>query len=217
MQTKFPKIAEEWNYEKNGKLKPTMVSAYSNIKVWWKCKKGHEWESYINNRLKTKGCPYCSERKIPERKIIIGVNDFKSLYPKLVEEWDYEKNGLNKPENYTKSSEFRAWWKCKECGYSWQTTIAKRTSGTNCPKCMRKRADEKRNSPTLGESLADLFPNLVEEWNYVKNEKTPFMYKPFSQKSVWWKCKQGHEWEAKIGNRTSLNRGCPYCSGRKKW
>ena len=31
---------------------------------------------------------------------------------------------------------------------------------------------------------------------------------------MWWKCSKGHEYEAKIGNRTSLNRGCPYCYGR---
>ena len=211
LQVRYPNIAEEWNYEKNGNLKPSMVSAFSNIKVWWKCKNGHEWESYINNRLKTKGCPYCSERKV-----IARINDFETLFPELVEEWDYQKNETNKPEMFTKSSEYRAWWKCKECGHSWQTTIAHRVSGTNCPKCMRKKVDEKRHTPNKGESLADLFPKLAEEWDYKKNERTPYMYKPFSQKSVWWKCEKGHEWEAKIGNRTALNRGCPYCSGRKK-
>ena len=36
---------------------------------------------------------------------------------------------------------------------------------------------------------------------------------PNSDKKVWWKCKNGHEWQAMIGNRHRGN-GCPYCSGR---
>lgn len=33
---------------------------------------------------------------------------------------------------------------------------------------------------------------------------------------VWWKCPQGHEWQARIADRTGkLHSGCPYCSGRK--
>ena len=37
----FPEIAKEWDYEKNGDLKPTDVTKGSDKKVWWKCKKGH--------------------------------------------------------------------------------------------------------------------------------------------------------------------------------
>lgn len=35
-----------------------------------------------------------------------------------------------------------------------------------------------------------------------------------SNKKVWWKCKHGHEWLATVNNRSTLGRGCPYCSGR---
>ena len=38
-----PEIAKEWNYERNGNLKPEHFAANSNKKVWWKCSKGHEW------------------------------------------------------------------------------------------------------------------------------------------------------------------------------
>ena len=31
-----PDLAKEWNYEKNGDLKPEDVSCGSNKKVWWK-------------------------------------------------------------------------------------------------------------------------------------------------------------------------------------
>jgi uncharacterized protein with PIN domain len=35
-----------------------------------------------------------------------------------------------------------------------------------------------------------------------------------SNKKVWWICDKGHEWEAKVLNRTQGN-GCPFCSGRQ--
>ena len=54
-----PKLAQEWNYEKNGKLKPDMVVANNGQKVWWKCKNGHEWQASIINRNKGAGCFEC--------------------------------------------------------------------------------------------------------------------------------------------------------------
>ena len=59
MVTRAPDLAEEWNYEKNS-VNPTEVTVYSNKKVWWKCKKGHEWQSMVNNRTAGNGCPICS-------------------------------------------------------------------------------------------------------------------------------------------------------------
>ena len=58
---------------------------------------------------------------------------------------------------------------------------------------------------------------LTEEWNYEKNKPlTPEKFTVASNKKVWWKCANGHEWEAVISNRTVLNRGCPYCCGQKR-
>ena len=67
LKTTNPEIAKEWNYEKN-EIKPTDVKAGSNIRVWWKCKNGHVWESIINNRTRGRGCPYCSGRKKQKNK-----------------------------------------------------------------------------------------------------------------------------------------------------
>lgn len=53
-------IALEWNYEKNGDLLPTMFSAKSDKRVWWKCRLcGHEWECSIENRHYNRRCPNC--------------------------------------------------------------------------------------------------------------------------------------------------------------
>ena len=62
LATKRPDVAKEWNYKKNGKLKPTDVTEKSGKKVGWQCSKcGHEWETAIINRTsKSSGCPMCN-------------------------------------------------------------------------------------------------------------------------------------------------------------
>jgi len=54
-----PKLAKEWHPTKNGILTPKDVTPGSNKKVWWLCKKGHEWPAIVNNRSKGSGCPDC--------------------------------------------------------------------------------------------------------------------------------------------------------------
>ena len=56
---------------------------------------------------------------------------------------------------------------------------------------------------------------LLEEWDYEKNKITPLEITVGSTKSFWWKCSKGHEWRSRVGNRTYLDRGCPYCAGSK--
>ena len=106
-----------------------MVTPSANKKIWWKCEKGHEWESMLNSRSQGAGCPYCYGR-FP----IKGENDLATLRPDVAEYWNYEKNGDKKPENFKCSSGIRVWWKCKECGKEWTSTIVKRCKAKNiCP------------------------------------------------------------------------------------
>ena len=57
-------------------------------------------------------------------------------------------------------------------------------------------------------------PNLAAEWNYGRNGKLlPEHVTANSGKSVWWKCKNGHEWQANVSRRNN-GANCPYCSGR---
>ncbi len=62
LAAKRPDVASEWNYEKNNGLLPSEVSYSSNKIVWWKCSKGHEWRTSINNRTsKNSKCSICTK------------------------------------------------------------------------------------------------------------------------------------------------------------
>ena len=58
-----PALANEWNYEKNGSLMPENFAESSGKKVWWKCKKGHEWQATIASRNSGTGCPICNSER----------------------------------------------------------------------------------------------------------------------------------------------------------
>ena len=125
-----PALALEWHPSKNGNLTPADITEKRFANVWWKCPKcGHEWEASPNNRSKGVGCPCCSGR-VPK----IGENDLKALYPEIVKEWNYEKNGELKPESFLPKSGKKVWWRCSICGNEWETTIRNRVNGHGCPK-----------------------------------------------------------------------------------
>ena len=199
-----PTLAKEWNYEKNGNLKPEIFLANSNKKVWWKCSKGHEWQATINSRNKGNGCPYCSGRYA-----VKGENDLQTVNPTLAKEWNYEKNNELTPMDVMPNSNKKVWWKCGE-GHEWQATIVDRNSGKGCPYCSGRYAVKGKND------LQTVNPALAKEWNYEKNnELTPMDVLPNSSKKVWWKCGNGHEWQAIIANRNK-GSGCPICAKEKR-
>ena len=65
-----PELLGEWDYDKNKKAPEDYVPK-SNYSVWWKCIKGHTWESKINNRANGRGCPHCNIKSSrPEIRIL---------------------------------------------------------------------------------------------------------------------------------------------------
>ena len=62
--------------------------------------------------------------------------------------------------------------------------------------------------------IANVKPELLEEWNYEKNlHINPETVSSGSDIKYWWKCKKcGYEWQATPYTRTS-GRGCPCCAG----
>ncbi len=55
-----PDLAKEFHATKNGELKAEMMTISSGRKVWWRCRKGHEWKASIAHRNNGEGCPYCA-------------------------------------------------------------------------------------------------------------------------------------------------------------
>jgi hypothetical protein len=133
-------------------------------------------------------------------------------HPEVAKEWHPTKNGDLTPEDVTKGSKKRLWWKCdKGDDHEWSATVNNRTSGSNCSIC---RGLKVVNS----NCLATVNPLLSKQWHPTKNgDLTPYDFTYGSGKKVWWKCPKGsdHEWLTSISNRVTRESNCPYCSGNK--
>jgi hypothetical protein len=197
-------LTEQWDYEKNGGLRPCDVQPGTTKKVWWRCEKGHSWEAYIYSRSAGTGCPYCAGNVLEQ-----GVNDVATKAPELIKEWDYEKNKPFIPSDVAAGSSRKVWWKCKE-NHSWEAVIYSRALfGRGCPYCCGKKILVGYND------LAHVNPELAREWNQDMNGGLlPTQVTASSHRKVWWTGKCGHIWETQVANR-STGTGCPYCNGRK--
>lgn len=199
--TTHPEIADEWDYSKNGSLRPEQFSIGADIKIWWKCGFEHSWQAVLYSRTNC-GCPVCA-RNI----LTVGVNDLQTVNPALAAEWDFEKNRNLRPEDVTAFSHKKAWWRCEK-GHSWETAVYHRHIGHGCPYCCGLLA-------IPGETdIGTINPVLLSEWDFERNDGiSPDEIKQYSNKKVWWKCKNEHHWLSTVGARNA-GSGCPYCLGK---
>lgn len=55
-------------------------------------------------------------------------------------------------------------------------------------------------------------PERINEWNFERNTNFNIYDITYqSSKKVWWKCNEGHEWEALVKNRRNQKSVCPIC------
>ena len=184
--TTFPEIARQshgWN--------PQTLTAGSNKKVEWICKKGHIWKQTPVSRTQGSGCPYCAGfYSWP------GFNDLATLNKEIAAQadgWD--------PSTIGSGSGEKKKWKC-ELGHTWEARVNNR-AGRNigCPYCSG-------NLVWVGfNDLATTHPELAKEadgW-----DPRTIVAGHNSKKS--WKCEFGHKWKSVVSSRAT-GVGCPTCS-----
>ena len=175
-------IAVEWDYIRNVELSIKEISAGSGKPIWWICKNNHSWQASPKQRtVDGKTCPIC---------LSLG---FK--FPKLLDEWNHEKNSEIDPMMIHAGSKTKVWWECSQ-GHEWFAGIGSRSLGNRgCPKCSRSLAAEKTRLLKLSKSgsLKDNFPEIAMKWNNELNkELTPYEISSNSHTPVWWTCECGN-------------------------
>lgn len=205
MEEKKDELLREWHPAKNGALSPSCLDAFSHKKVWWQCKKGHEWQAAVSARCRGNDCPVCAGKII-----ISGENDLASMFPGLAKEWHPTKNENLSPDGVSPNSNRKVWWLCEK-GHAYTAVISSRSSRlSGCPYCTGKKVLAGFND------LATVNPRLANEWHAALNGTlTPELVTPGSRKKVWWQCPVGHAWKAVISSR-GRGYGCPVCAGRFK-
>lgn len=200
----YPKLAVQWHPTRNGSLRPSDVVSGTNRKSWWICEKGHEWQATVSSRVRGSNCPVCNGKIV-----IAGENDLASYSPALAQQWIFDKNLPLTPEKVTAFSNHKVWWRC-QLGHEWMAVISSRAErGTGCPYCSGKKVLKGFND------LETLYPEIAKQWHPTLNGRlTPDQVTSGSNKKVWWKCSEGHVWNAVIYSRTTARTGCPVCAGQ---
>lgn len=96
--------------------------------------------------------------------------------------------------------------RCRRCGYEWDAFPATVLRSCSCPCCTNRVAVTGIND------LATTHPQIAAEWNHERNgELEPTDVVAGSSKRVWWRCHEGHEWQAIIYRRKAGSGNCPVC------
>lgn len=145
-------------------------------------------------------------------------------HKKMIETyWDYERNNKENlfPENFVKGSHQKVWWKCEECGKSFEREIREQSKKTNCycKSCVSKKNRKIQLEKQIKEqgSFESQHPELMYLWNWEENNKEKIFPNKITSSShieANFICEQHHKWKSKV---SSISKGhkCPYCSGQK--
>ena len=203
-----PDLAKEWNYEKNGNLKPEDVSCGSHKKVWWylsydvpddypveHLRGKHfdfEWQAGIQERVRGNGCPFLSGKAVWK-----GFNDLETVRPDLAKQWHPILNKELTPNDVIAGTNKKVWWylpydvpvdypveslRGKHFDFEWQVSIKERNDkNLGCPFLSGRAVWKGFND------LETVSPELAKQWHQIKNNKlTPQDVTISSKRKVWW-------------------------------
>lgn len=196
-----PECLKYWDKETNeaNGIYPKDFIVGSHKKVYWLCDKHGSYEQSIREKLKGRTCVYCSGRKTHISESIV------TTHPQLLSEWDYVKNnelGIY-PEECKKTSKKVVYWKCDNKKHSsFKKAINIKHIGEGCLVC---------------KSISCTHPELLDEWDYEKNDKLgifPDKVSYGSKKKVYFICKEHGSYLQTIHKRF-LGHKCAICSNQK--
>lgn len=105
----------------------TRLVAGSNVRVEWKCEKGHRYTSTPDKRISRKqGCPYCVGKRVMQ-----GFNDVATTRPDVAR--SFADKSLARC--VTAGSNRRVQFVCENCHGRYCSPISRRAQGHGCPSC----------------------------------------------------------------------------------
>jgi very-short-patch-repair endonuclease len=187
-----PEVASYFNEEKNGMTTDNVVPTFGR-RVYWTCSNGHEYLKTVADNVKSNGyCKACTS---------LGFR-----FPEL-EKYYHADNPIPFHE-ISAGANKKVKWTCDN-EHTYEQLVAHKTlRNQGCPFCAGRYATPDNN-------LLQAYPKIAKEFDAVKNGIGPDQVTPRSNQKMWWKCTQGHSYDASVNKKTreDLVYGCPYCSG----
>ena len=183
-------IMKYWDWDKNKRIDPGTLKANSKIKANWKCPEcGYEWQDYVSSVSKKKEkCNQCHERKKYAKK---ASKCFLEIVPQLKDEFVKMSDPNDDVYLNTVTSRSQALWKCKTCGFEWQSSIRSRIAKCGngylvkpCPICQSRIKETPLNNQRYSKYYLK-YPILNEIYSSKANSvpidevDTRYMYDKF--------------------------------------
>ena len=176
----------------------------SNVDASFKCENGHEFIANICNFTRNPTCEKCRRERY----------SFQTMKPQLMKFWDYDRMPY-KPNEISVYDERKGYWKCTDCGYSWEQSFINRgqAEAGKCPSCDLGRVFSADNSND--NNFRNHNPEAAKFWiDEMNNGITPDNVAYKSAKSVYLRCinNEKHIYLHRIFS-IPLNSpyGCPFC------
>lgn len=192
----YPQL--EKDYSSLNKKKFSELSASYKVPVIWECENKHVYKRAVSDKLVKSNCPYCSNEKFLE-----GFNSIFQTHPDLKIEWS-PKNTADPAKTFWLNGKESVYWNCRRCACEFKSKVVRRAKGiTNCPGCAGNVIVEGLND------LTTFAPEMLETFDYDLNDKPPSQVG--KGKKVWWKCKEGHSYEASPASKIKGYGFCNIC------
>lgn len=193
-----------WDYELN-QVTPKDIRCKTHKKYYFKCNNHHNHPSELKRIDNITHQPHSIDcKRCQSFGWFLEQNNMLSY-------WDYDKNTVDM-YNINAQVNKKIWIKCQQKNDhpSYEITGSHFYLGGRCPYCAGKKVIPQ-------ESLIGYYPIVGKIWSD-KNQTSPDIYTPSSNKKAWWKCKnQIHEDFYKsivVMSRDGFH--CPKCSEEKK-
>lgn len=190
------------------------VHSGSHKKLRWACPVDarHRWDvSVVSRSTRGSGCPFCSGR-LPTP----GLNDLATTHPRLSQQ--LMDQTLATTVGAGSSKKLR--WQCAaDSAHIWEASVRNRTgsgraAATGCPDCAKHAAPTRRTGRPPSATLLQAHPEIAAQ---LVDQSLATQLSKGSDRQVQWQCPEGHQWFARVYNRTNAKNktGCPVCSGKK--
>jgi hypothetical protein len=189
-----PTLAPLWDASKNGESS-TKVPAHSYHAAWWICANGHSFQRAPRQMLRDSSCKICK----------LGGTAAASIAkkrPHIVALWHPTRNGALTPNNLPANSTVAVWWQCPK-KHEFRRAPLEMDTDSSCPQCVLLETT----------SLAVVNPNIAKEWSDRNAPLKPTEVDANHVMNVWWRCPNGHDYQATVRARVKGGRRCPKCYG----
>ena len=146
-------------------------------------------------------------------------NLLKDNYPEIYTQISAEETKKIFPNvniiELTSFSHTKVVWYCETCKQFYIQEVSSKTNmHRGCPFCTHQR---------ILPGVTDLFtwclennrPDILEDWDYTKNNEYPTEVFPASSKKYYFMCQNGHKYEMTLSSKTVDKHLCPICANKQ--